>query len=75
MGVNFIGDVKEGLSYLRQAYSMSSSGIEVQYHLAYALAQLGRKEEAIEYLKFIVMAPDEIANVKLAKKLLLELKK
>jgi putative PEP-CTERM system TPR-repeat lipoprotein len=73
--LTLLGDVKEGLSYLRQAYSMSSSNIEVQYHLAYALVQLDRKEEAIEYLEFIVMAPDEVIEVKLAKKLLLELTK
>jgi len=73
--LTLLGDVTEGLSYLRQAYSMSSSSIEVQYHLAYALAQLGRKEEAIEYLEFIVIAPDEITEVKLAKQLLLELNK
>jgi hypothetical protein len=54
---------------------MSSSSIEVQYHLAYALAQLGRTEEAIEYLEFIVIAPDEITEVKLAKQLLLKLNK
>lgn len=73
--LTLLGDVTEGLSYLRQAYSMSSSNIEVQYHLAYALAQLGRKEEAIEYLEFIAMAPNEITEVKLAKQLLLELNK
>jgi putative PEP-CTERM system TPR-repeat lipoprotein len=67
------GEVNEGLSYLRQAYSMSSSDIELQYHLAYALAKLGRKKEAIKYLGFIVTAPDEITEVKLAKQLLLEL--
>ena len=73
--LTLLGDVREGLSYLRQAYSMSSSNIEVQYHLAFALAQLGRNEEAIEYLEFIVMAPDDIAEVKLAKQLLNKLTK
>ncbi|TWX58619.1 tetratricopeptide repeat protein [Colwellia hornerae] len=67
------GDVKGGLGYLRQAYSMSSSDTEVNYHLAYALAQLGRKAEAIEYLKFLVMAPDHLSGVALGKTLLFEL--
>jgi len=69
------GEVEEGLSYLRQAYSMSSSDTEVNYHLAYALAKLGRKAEAIEYLEFIAMAPENLKGVKEGKILLLELKK
>jgi putative PEP-CTERM system TPR-repeat lipoprotein len=69
------GDIKEGLSYLRQAYSMSSSDTEVNYHLAYALVELDRKAEAIEYLEFISMAPEHFKGVKQGKKLLLELKK
>jgi cellulose synthase operon protein C len=69
------GEVEEGLSYLRQAYSMSSSDTEVNYHLAYALAKLGRKAEAIEYLEFIANAPEKFKGVALGKKLLLELKK
>lgn len=69
------GEAEEGLSYLRQAYSMSSSNTEVNYHLAYALAKLGRKEEAIKYLKFIANAPERFKGVTLGKKLLLELKK
>jgi len=68
------GEVKEGLSYLRQAYSMSSSDTEVNYHLAYALVQLDRKAEAIEYLEFIAMAPEELKGVKQGKELLLELR-
>jgi len=73
--LTLLGEVKEGLSYLRQAYSMSSSDTEVTYHLAYALVQLDRKAEAIEYLEFIAMAPDKFNGVKQGKKLLLELKK
>ena len=73
--LTLFGDVKEGLSYLRQAYSMSSSDPEVSYHLAYALAQLGRKAEAIEYLEYISMAPEHLKGVKQGKILLFELKK
>jgi Flp pilus assembly protein TadD len=54
------GEAEEGLSYLKQAYSMSSSDTEVNYHLAYALAKLDRKAEAILYLKFIAMAPEKL---------------
>ncbi|WP_448245999.1 XrtA/PEP-CTERM system TPR-repeat protein PrsT [Thalassotalea agariperforans] len=67
------GELNEGLSYLRQAYTMASSSIEVQYHLAYALAKLGRTEEAVEYLEFIVISPAKIVEVELAKQLLAEL--
>lgn len=68
------GDANEGLSYLNKAYNMSPKSIEVQYHLAYTLAKLGKKEKAIYYLEFIVRAPDDMAVVKLAKQLLLEIK-
>jgi len=68
------GEVKEGLSYLRQAYSMSSSDTEVNYHLAYTLVKLDRKAEAIGYLEFIANAPEKLKGVKLGKQLLLELK-
>ena len=67
------GEAEEGLSYLRQAYSMSSSDTEINYHLAYTLAKLERKAEAIEYLEFIAMAPEKFKGVKQAKILLLEL--
>lgn len=67
------GELNEGLSYLRQAYTMASSSIEVQYHLAYALAKLGRTEEALEYLEFIVISPAKIVEVELAKQLLAQL--
>lgn len=67
------GELNEGLSYLRQAYTMASSSIEVQYHLAYALAKLGRTEEALEYLEFIVISPAKIGEVELAKQLLAQL--
>jgi putative PEP-CTERM system TPR-repeat lipoprotein len=69
------GEVEEGLSYLRQAYSMSSSDTEINYHLAYTLAKLERKAEAIEYLEFIANAPEKFKGVTLGKKLLLELRK
>ena len=54
---------------------MSSSDPEVSYHLAYALAQLGRKAAAIEYLEYISMAPEHLKGVKLGKTLLFELQK
>ncbi|MFB0979805.1 MAG: PEP-CTERM system TPR-repeat protein PrsT [Alteromonadaceae bacterium] len=69
------GEAEKGLSYLRQAYSMSSSDTEINYHLAYTLAKLERKAEAIEYLEFIANAPEKFKGVTLGKKLLLELRK
>jgi putative PEP-CTERM system TPR-repeat lipoprotein len=67
------GNVEEGLPYLRHAYTMSSSDTEVHYHLAYALAKLGRTAEALEYLAFIENAPEHLKGVTLGKNLLLEL--
>jgi hypothetical protein len=52
---------------------MSSSDTEVHYHLAYALAKLGRTAEALEYLAFIENAPEHLKGVTLGKNLLLEL--
>jgi predicted Zn-dependent protease len=72
--LTLLGETKEGLSYLRQAYSMSSSDTEVNYHLAYALVQLDRKAEAIGYLEFIALAPENLKGVKEGRILLLELK-
>lgn len=42
-----LGDnYQEGLSLLRQAYTMDASDPSVQYHIAYTLDKLGRQEEA-----------------------------
>ena len=39
-------DYQQGLSLLRQAYTLDSSDPSVQYHIAYTLNKLGRQEEA-----------------------------
>lgn len=39
-------DYHQGLSLLRQAYTLDSSDPSVQYHIAYTLNKLGRQEEA-----------------------------
>ncbi|MBD3587354.1 PEP-CTERM system TPR-repeat protein PrsT [Salinimonas sp. HHU 13199] len=39
-------DYQEGLSLLRQAYTLDASDPSVQYHIAYTLNKLGRPEEA-----------------------------
>jgi len=65
-----LGDADKGLSYLRQAFSMSSNRPDIQYHIAYALVELKREEEAEALLKSIIELPDTFAEYKLAKDLL-----
>ncbi|MFK7828631.1 MAG: XrtA/PEP-CTERM system TPR-repeat protein PrsT [Congregibacter sp.] len=48
------GDAENGLPLLREAYSRASQNPAVQYHLAAALMQLGRKEEAARLLNGLV---------------------
>ncbi|MGL1957602.1 MAG: PEP-CTERM system TPR-repeat protein PrsT [Colwellia sp.] len=63
-------DVEKGLSYLRQAFSMSSTNPEIKYHIAYALVQLNRKAEAKTLLQSIVKLPEGFVEHELAKQLL-----
>jgi len=65
-----LGDTNKGLSYLRQAFSMSSNRPDIQYHIAYALVELNRKEEAKALLMSITKLPDTFIEHKLAKQLL-----
>ncbi len=67
------GEIAQGLSYLRQAFSMSSTSPEIQYHIAYALVQLNRVGEARMMLLNIIKQPDTFVEYKLAKTLLSEL--
>lgn len=67
------GDAEQGLSYLRQAFSMSSTQPDIQYHIAYALVKLERKEEAKRLLTDIVKLPNTFKEHKLANELLLSL--
>jgi len=65
-----LGDADKGLSYLRQAFSMSSNRPDIQYHIAYALVELNRQEEAKALLMSITKLPDTFIEHKLAKRLL-----
>lgn len=45
------GQPESGLRYLREARLRSPENAEIRFHLAYALAKIGRKEEAREELR------------------------
>lgn len=64
------GEEKTGLTYLRQAFSMSSIQPDIQYHIAYALVKLNRQEEAKTLLIKIIKLPDTFTEHKLAKQLM-----
>ena len=64
------GEVVQGLSYLRQAFSMSSTQPDIQYHIAYALVKLNRKEEAKLLLDQLTKQQDTFNEYELAKQLL-----
>ncbi|NQY86783.1 MAG: tetratricopeptide repeat protein [Colwellia sp.] len=63
-------EVEQGLSYLRQAFSMVSTNPEIQYHIAYSLVKLNRKVEAKIMLTDILKQPGTFADYKLAEQLL-----
>ena len=67
------GDAKQGLSYLRQAYTKSSLNPAIKYHIAYALVELNRPAEAKQLLNSVVNLADTFPEYKLAKALLLSL--
>jgi len=69
------GKLDQGLSYLRQAFSLSSTSPDIQYHIAYTLTQLKRKEEAKQMLLKIIESPDNFKEHKLAQQLLEQLNK
>lgn len=45
------GEFNEGLKYLRDALSRAGSDPGIHYHVAYALSELGRRDEAIAELE------------------------
>jgi putative PEP-CTERM system TPR-repeat lipoprotein len=45
------GDINEGLKYLRDALSRAGLDPGIRYHVAYALGELGRRDEAIAELE------------------------
>jgi tetratricopeptide (TPR) repeat protein len=67
------GQYSEGLSILRRAYSMSSNSTEIQYHIAYALVKLDRKQDAIEMLNLLLELPNDFEEISLVETLLSEI--
>lgn len=66
------GDAARGLTLLREAHARSASNPGIRYHLAVALARLGRKNEALAQLREVMRSTD--SNVKkMAESLLQEL--
>ncbi|MBA6231801.1 MULTISPECIES: XrtA/PEP-CTERM system TPR-repeat protein PrsT [unclassified Colwellia] len=59
-----------GLSYLRQAFSLSSTSPDIQYHIAYTLLKLKRVDEAKKVLTKLVALPANFEEYQLAKQLL-----
>jgi hypothetical protein len=58
-----------GLSYLRQAYSLSSTSPNIQYHIAYTLAKLQRVDEAKELLTKLIDLPADFEEHSLSRQL------
>ena len=56
------GEVESGLRYLREARLRSPDNVEIRFHLAFALAKIGRKEEAREELSAVLGGSRNIAN-------------
>jgi len=63
-------DLELGLSYLRQAFTLSSTSPDIQYHIAYALIKLKRMEEAEQILAKLITLPPNVEEHKLAQELL-----
>jgi putative PEP-CTERM system TPR-repeat lipoprotein len=58
-----------GLSYLRQAFSLSSTSPDIQYHIAYTLAKLQRTHEAKKVLIKLIALHDDFEEHQLAQQL------
>lgn len=67
------GRVEQGLTLLRDAFSRASRNATIRYHLAVALSQLGRIEEARAHLQDVLKAENSGDVVADAKRLLREL--
>ena len=63
------GDAQQGLPYLREAHSRASNNPEIRYHIAAALAALGRNEEALSELKQALASPLPFYGIEDARKL------
>jgi putative PEP-CTERM system TPR-repeat lipoprotein len=67
------GRVEQGLTLLRDAFSRASRNATIRYHLAVALSQLGRIEEARAHLQDVLKAKNSGDVVTDAKRLLRKL--
>jgi putative PEP-CTERM system TPR-repeat lipoprotein len=67
------GELDKGLALLRQAYSMYSNSTEIQYHLAYTLVKLDRKQDALEIINRLLALPHDFEEKRLVSTLLLEI--
>jgi len=56
------GQVEAGLRYLREARLRSPDSSEIRFHLAFALAKIGRKDEAREELAVALSGSERISN-------------
>lgn len=52
------GDAARGLTLLREAHARSATNPGIRYHLAVALARLGRKNEALAQLREVMRSTD-----------------
>ncbi|WP_020482475.1 XrtA/PEP-CTERM system TPR-repeat protein PrsT [Methylomonas sp. MK1] len=69
------GQAERGLNYLRNAHSRQSQNPEIRYHIAFALDQLQRKEEAKQELEKALNANSNFPGIDQAKSLMEKLKK
>jgi cellulose synthase operon protein C len=58
-----------GLKLLRAAFARASRNTTIRYHLATALAQAGRKDEALDHLNELIKSRLKDKNIENAKKL------
>ena len=64
------GNVQEGLNLLRQSYSLNTSDPNVQFHIAFALEKLGRKDESRQMLDSLLSQYDNFRSKEQAESLL-----
>ncbi len=63
------GEAKQGLPFLRDAHSRASNDPEIRYHIAVALAELGRDEEAMKELEHALSASYPFDGIEHAREL------
>ena len=67
------GDAKGAVPLLRQSTSQRPADPAIKYHLAYALKEIGEKDEALKIIQPVVGGRDDFEEKPLARKLLEEL--